>query len=331
MRGLHVGILVTAALHGLSQENVEFVLFVLVEGGLVGQGVFVDPLLGRFVLHRCVDSVRTVFVTRARTRTVELLIRIIVCQESAHDFELQVFDDFVFDIGIGPEIVVDAFTVFVRNDVDRVYPEILRRVDRGIDPLVDQVVVADRHERTVAPYVGQQVGAARVVGLRRRVAGLQDTRIVCRRLYVPFLGEAVVDRGAALIAAVIRIFDDAVLIEHGKRRAESRGAVAARQIDRVLLYGSRSEDLILPVDALYVAVILDRAAFAQIGFVEVGLGHDLLLERDELVGIHQVDFLGYLGKSPACVESHLRCSGSAQFGGDDHHAVGGAGAVYRGC
>ena len=154
MRGLHVGIFVAAALHGLSQENVEFVLFVLVEGGLVGQGVFVDPLLGRFVLHRCVDSVRTVFVTRARTRTVELLIRIIVRQESAHDFELQVFDDFVFDIGIGPEIVVDAFAVFVRNDVDRVYPEILRRVDRGIDPLVDQVVVADRHERTVAPYVG---------------------------------------------------------------------------------------------------------------------------------------------------------------------------------
>jgi len=125
MRGLHVGIPVAAALHGLSQENVEFVLFVLVEGGLVGQGVLVDPLLGRFVLHRCVDSVRAVFVTRARTRTVELLVRIIVRQESAHNLYFQVFDDFVFDIGIGPEIVVDAFAVFVRNDVDRIYPEVL--------------------------------------------------------------------------------------------------------------------------------------------------------------------------------------------------------------
>ena len=46
MRGLHVGIPVAAALHGLSQKDVEFVLFVLVEGGLVGQGVFVDPLVG---------------------------------------------------------------------------------------------------------------------------------------------------------------------------------------------------------------------------------------------------------------------------------------------
>ena len=147
---------------------------------------------------------------------------------------------------------------------------------------------------------------------------------------MPFLGEAVVDRGATLITAVIRIFDDAVLIEHGKRRAEPRGAVAARQIDRVLLYGSRPEDLILPVDALYVAVILDRAPFAQIGFVEVGFGHDLLLERNELIGVHQVDFLGYLSESPACVESYLRRSGSAQFGGDYHYAVGGAGAVYRG-
>jgi len=89
--------------------------------------------------------------------------------------------------------------------------------------------------------------------------------------------------------------------------------------------------LILPVDALYVAVILDRAPFAQIGFVEVGFGHDLLLERNELIGVHQVDFLGYLSESPACVESHLRRSGSAQFGGDDHHAVGRAGSVYRGC
>ena len=139
--------------------------------------------------------------------------------------------------------------------------------------------------------------------------------------------EAVVDRGAALIAAVVRIADDAVLIVHRERRTVARRAVASREIQRILLDGCRLENLILPVDAPHVAIILNAASIAQVGVVEIGFGHDLLLEFHEVVGIHEFDLLGNLGESPTGVEREPRLAGFSEFGGNDYHAVGSPGTV----
>ena len=127
------------------------------------------------------------------------------------------------------------------------------------------------------------------------------------------------------------VLKDTVLEEVGERKGVLGLVVAARNRDVVVLRPGGTERFVLPVDALHVAIVLDRLipvgnAVVVVPGLVVGrtelVGPRLGLQFHEFIGRKQIEGPGNLAVAGRTVVSHDGTPHLTGFGRHHHHTVG---------
>ena len=301
---------------------------------LVVERVFVRPARLVGPVDGAVDALAAgrAGVARVGFAAVELLAAAFVQDVAARGLERQVGGDLPRQRQVGVEVVHQRLAVFVLGGLHRVEAVVVRSVYGFVEHRVEDVLPGRRYG-AVAPDRVHQPARRRRGGLRRgggHAVG-RRARIVGVGVQREFFRDGQREVGLALVALEVRTDDDAVLVERREAHVVAQPLlVAARERDVVVLLESRAVELVLPVDARDVAVVVERQSLAEIALVHRLLADQFALKPDEFVGVHQVGLVGDLVQGERGAEVHRGLALVAAFGVDHDDAVGSARSVDGG-